>query len=215
MKRLLLLVAGVLWCGDAHAIDFSNGCGSGWNQPVVPDSPMGYEFKKACDEHDNCYSRCEKGGMNYGNKVKCDQTPAVRDARRGTCDEQFDQAIARICESYPTAKICRILGRLYFVAVRLGGSGSFNGREVQALIERLQKFPDYDTSILERRLDTAIQKKEDLSKVRIRIDLATDAASTTTSPRNQATMPDIRSNDTFRENIFDLNREKFQNQRTP
>lgn len=215
MVRQFLLAACVLLCTDAHAMDFSNGCGSGWNQPVVPDSPMGYEFKDACDKHDNCYSRCMKGGTSFGTTEKCDQTSAVKETRRQICDEQFDQEIARICSTYPTEKICRLLGKIYFVAVRLGGSGSFDGYEVQALVERLRTVPEYDTSMLEMKLDTAIQKHEDLSNVRIRMSLNKDAASTTWSTQSQPAKQDIflkDKKDKFGDNILDLNKEILQRQ---
>jgi len=30
-------------------------CGSGWNDPFVPDNPGGYPFGGACQNHDDCY----------------------------------------------------------------------------------------------------------------------------------------------------------------
>ena len=36
-------------------------CGSGWNEPLVPDNPYGYfRFSSCCEDHDKCYGTCGK-----------------------------------------------------------------------------------------------------------------------------------------------------------
>ncbi len=61
------------------------GCGpgpkGGWGDRLVPDAPLGYDFKKCCDDHDDCY----KG--DYGCKP------------RAECDEKFCNCLLDVCSS--------------------------------------------------------------------------------------------------------------------
>lgn len=41
-------------------------CGSGWNEPLVPDNPIGHQFSPCCEGHDKCYDTCGK------NQEECD-----------------------------------------------------------------------------------------------------------------------------------------------
>jgi hypothetical protein len=198
----------------AQTVDFSNGCGTGWNLAVVPNSPLGYEFKNACNEHDNCYSRCLRGGRHFGDANKCDQTPSVKEARRKVCDRDFNEATDKICEGYPFAAPCRVMSKIYFIAVSLGGSGSFNGREVQDLLRRLQENPSMDTKALENRLDSLIANRRDMSRVRIRMDVADRAVSPrVTTVQSKSLLEQRIEKDQFRDKaIKDVRRDNLQQQ---
>ncbi len=43
-------------------------CGSGWNEPLVPDDMFGADWSEACDHHDACYGACGS------DKAYCDAT---------------------------------------------------------------------------------------------------------------------------------------------
>ncbi|WP_281561587.1 hypothetical protein [Thalassomonas sp. RHCl1] len=131
MKLLMLIM---LVSFSSKAKDFNNGCGSGWNEKFVPDkiALLGINFVQSCSEHDNCYSRCLKGGKNY-NKPICKQTATEqKEGRRKICDAKFLSSMKESCEKIDFLRkhICLGVSALYAIAVRKGGSGSFAGREV-------------------------------------------------------------------------------------
>lgn len=116
---------------QAPAKDFNNGCGSGWNEKLVPDgvSLLCIDYRQACANHDNCYSRCLPGGETYGQQV-CQQTAdELRSGRRMSCDNKFLTDIDTACAPCdPVRKqVCKGMGRFYRIMVRLGGGGSFQG----------------------------------------------------------------------------------------
>jgi RHS repeat-associated protein len=51
-----------------------NSCGSGWNEPIVPNNPLGFRFLGCCQAHDKCYGNCAytfgQGGCD-GDFKKC------------------------------------------------------------------------------------------------------------------------------------------------
>ena len=49
------------------------GCGSGWTEKVVPDHPMGRNYRPCCNVHDDCYENCSKS--------------------QGTCDKNFHKCL--------------------------------------------------------------------------------------------------------------------------
>jgi hypothetical protein len=120
-----------------------NGCGSGWNQPIVPDriKIAACEFKPACDTHDLCYGECDSsivGKCEYRRCLKngdlngtqaCFESPflqnivAARD-RRLVCDINMRTGIGQLNAN---KSICVVFGWVYFEAVRLRGEVSFVG----------------------------------------------------------------------------------------
>ena len=209
----LLLLAVCATGAAAQTVDFSNGCGTGWSLAVVPNSPLGYEFKNACNEHDNCYSRCLRGGRHFGEANKCDQTPSVKESRRKVCDRDFNEAMDKICEGYPFAAPCRVMSKIYFIAVSLGGGGSFNGREVRDLVRRLEANPSLDTAALEKQLDSVIENRRDLSRTRIRMDVTDRAVSPrVTTLQSKSLLEQRIQKDQFRDKAKDMRRDNLQQQ---
>lgn len=65
-------------------------CGSGWNEPLVPDNPMGFRFSDCCANHDNCYGNC--GGPS---RAQCDRTFCV--CMKTECDRYTLPYLQRRC----------------------------------------------------------------------------------------------------------------------
>ena len=87
----------------------SNGCGSGWNEPFVPDwfldGTGSSSFAGACENHDQCYSTC--GSTQEG------------------CDDQFWNDLQAVCDGVPIwlRLTCELRAVIYYGAVAgLGGS---------------------------------------------------------------------------------------------
>jgi hypothetical protein len=106
------------------------------------------------------------------------------------------------------------MSKIYFIAVSLGGSGSFNGREVQDLLRRLQENPSMDTKALENRLDSLIANRRDMSRVRIRMDVADRAVSPrVTTVQSKSLLEQRIEKDQFRDKaIKDVRRDNLQQQ---
>lgn len=128
----------------------TNGCGTGWNRYLVPNSlPLGVcEFKVSCDTHDHCYAKCLladsvtpsselrckylaclPGGALANDRVTC-ETPeyvdSLKDARlrRKTCDLAFyDDLNAQNSNRW----VCRAFASLYRKAVEQFGETAFAG----------------------------------------------------------------------------------------
>jgi RHS repeat-associated protein len=45
-------------------------CGSGSNEPFVPDNPLGFGFSPCCANHDDCYGTCGNPKTSTGLKVR-------------------------------------------------------------------------------------------------------------------------------------------------
>lgn len=139
MRSSLLLFA-LLLCACASATaqglstvcpapkSFNNGCGSGWNERLVPDQlrVVGLNFSTACAKHDDCYSKCLPGGENFCKPVCLKQAEDQREGRRTTCDDAFYGEMKSTCGS----AACRGMAFAYFLAVRIGGGGNFQGIEI-------------------------------------------------------------------------------------
>jgi len=113
------------------AQDFNNGCGSGWNEPIVPDriGPLCIDFRASCANHDNCYSKCLEGGENYGKPI-CNQTDKEqKEGRRAICDTTFLNNMHEACSACDPARqhVCRGVAAIYEIAVQNAGRGLFNG----------------------------------------------------------------------------------------
>ena len=73
-----------------------NGCGPGWLPDAVEgsgDNPGGFAFKDACDAHDKCYSTHPL------------PKPHTADTWRKKCDDDFEAALTKYCDSVQGAKI--------------------------------------------------------------------------------------------------------------
>lgn len=107
---------------------FNNGCGSGGNERFVPDQlrVIGLNFSGACSKHDDCYSKCQPGGENFCKPVCLKQAEDQREGRRTTCDDAFYDDMKSTCGN----AACRGMAFAYFVAVRIGGGGNFQGVEI-------------------------------------------------------------------------------------
>lgn len=124
-----------------------NGCGSGWNTYLVPDSlpVLGCRFETACNRHDQCYGKCIPGapdalapaceylrcraGGDLEGQAECESAAfaALRsDAtqRRQICDRAFYDDLQR---SNRDRRPCAAFALLYREAVVLFGAGSFFG----------------------------------------------------------------------------------------
>lgn len=88
-------------------------CGSGWNEPLVPDNPLTYSFSDCCQNHDDCYGQC--GGPS-----------------KQTCDGNFCGCMRTECTRSGMAVsrwTCRRLAGLYCSAVtNMGGSAYDDAR---------------------------------------------------------------------------------------
>ena len=84
-------------------------CGSGWNDPVVPDNPLGYPFSGCCSAHDACYDDCKN------------QPPKAQ------CDGNFYDCMMSKCTSYTGVSkwACERLAATYYEAVVTGGGAAF------------------------------------------------------------------------------------------
>jgi len=106
----------------------ANGCGSGWNEIIVPDS---YPFTKinftqSCGTHDLCYSKCISDCDRY-TENKCGEHWKI--SRKDACDTVFLNDMNASCEnSWEWAKGgCKELAIAYFKAVSRYGWSSFYG----------------------------------------------------------------------------------------
>lgn len=129
MRFLLVLI--LFFPMIAFSEDFNNGCGSGWNEPIVPDHvrSLCINFSSACANHDNCYSKCLAGGENYGKEICTQMAEDQRNGRKTICDNTFLNEMKKTCDSCDIARrpICNGVASLYKIAVKKGGHGSFNG----------------------------------------------------------------------------------------
>ena len=85
-------------------------CGSGWNEPLVPDNPFGFPFSGCCRRHDECYDCCEGPS-------------------RRSCDQQFCSCSRRACKheaALAIAILCVATAELYCKAVVDNGAAPFD-----------------------------------------------------------------------------------------
>ena len=82
--------------------------GSGWNEPLIPDQPYGFDFEPCCAAHDDCYGNCG--------------------STRSACDNNFCSCMAAKC-SNPIVEIavtCLGVARTYCDAVVKYGKKPFD-----------------------------------------------------------------------------------------
>lgn len=170
MRRLALRIvcAAVLLTSDQlNAQDMQhptlpNGCGSGWNLPIVSDSlPLvGCQFKDSCDKHDICYGKCElstegdceyrrcrKDGDLFGKDICFTDlrlitlgTKAL--SRKRSCDDGLRSDIRAVNKGKP---VCEAFAEVYRAAVALFGDSAFIG--IDASIALGQSKEEYARAV--------------------------------------------------------------------
>jgi hypothetical protein len=87
----------------------SGACGSGWNEPLVPDRFGDADFTSACRAHDACYETCGQEKSACDSRFHGDLRDACRSGYSG-----WWQAVGR--------QACFVAGEAYALAVqRMGG----------------------------------------------------------------------------------------------
>ena len=86
-------------------------CGSGWNEPLVPDNPFGFNFSNCCQEHDACYGNC--------------------DYTQEQCDNNFETCLRNACAGEGPGRpmrisVCQTWAERYASAVRNLGEDAFD-----------------------------------------------------------------------------------------
>nr|VFK59825.1 MAG: hypothetical protein BECKUNK1418G_GA0071005_100915 [Candidatus Kentron sp. UNK]VFK70118.1 MAG: hypothetical protein BECKUNK1418H_GA0071006_102415 [Candidatus Kentron sp. UNK] len=164
------ILASILLTSVAVAKDFNNGCGSGWNEPFIPNAigPLCVDFISSCRGHDNCYSRCKPGGDTYGKEICKEQTLKARTARRAACDNSFHKDMDDSCSQCDPARkgVCKGIAALYKLAVVWGGAGNFEGKEVPPWYFEFiasERAKDFDFDVMVHDL-TELQKIGDLAQ---------------------------------------------------
>lgn len=90
-------------------------CGSGWNEPFVPDNPRSFPFSDCCQRHDECYGTCG--------------------ATRQACDEGFLYCMVKACTKYSARIIefdCNRWAMLYYRAVDRRGQDAYDRAQREA-----------------------------------------------------------------------------------
>lgn len=139
-----------------------NGCGTGWNRYLVPNSIpiLQCEFKEACNTHDTCYARCEKsldgdceyrrcrpGGDLAGNAICWTDERYLSLAnkarqRRNTCDANFHSDLLKLNAG---RYVCHAFAVIYRDAVKIWGDGPFIG--IDPAPNLTQQREDYEKAI--------------------------------------------------------------------
>ena len=144
-NRLIILFLLAAIASNTHAEP--NGCGTGWNRYLVPNSvPLAAcQFKVSCDQHDICYGkcgdlpadkrppqceylRCRPEGDLF-RKQECGDVKFVElkkdaDGRKRQCDAVF---YTNIVNNNPEKPVCRAFAVIYRNAVQYFGGGAFAG----------------------------------------------------------------------------------------
>lgn len=147
-----------------------NGCGTGWNTWLVPDSipVLQCTFEQACNGHDVCYGKCEgkvrdtsapeceylrcrEGGDLVGTS-RCNGSDLTMAAllgsaqqRRLGCDNRLSLSIRTQNQGKP---VCQAFGLVYRFAVRQWADGAFRGIDESGKYLE-QTRADYDGAIRE------------------------------------------------------------------
>ena len=112
------LAVGLTTAPAAHA---ANGCGpADWRGRFVPNAPMGFNFRSACDWHDRCYG-----------------TPWYRiaysyAAAKESCDRWFYYKMAEVCGRTGGStdfRWCMYLAYGYYRAVVTRGAGAYRSAQ--------------------------------------------------------------------------------------
>lgn len=142
-----------------------NGCGSGWNTYLVPDSIplLNCKFEKPCNRHDACYGKCILGTPDAANPacryLECKpggslagqsicfskqfiQLAQNANQRRLACDINF---YADLIKENPRNLACQTFSALYREMVMVFGSSSFLGAGSDSDLASYQWSIPYET----------------------------------------------------------------------
>ncbi len=160
----------------------TNGCGSGWSLPFVPNRVRlaNCEFEASCNSHDRCYGQCTSGGALLGTPVcdylkcrkggqwyrtpRCDEkdislSETAAGNRRLKCDQQLGADIANSNLKKP---VCEALGWVYREAVSLLGNPNFSGVGTD---NNQQSKVEYEQEIRNFLANATDQQLEDFSRL--------------------------------------------------
>jgi RHS repeat-associated protein len=84
-------------------------CGSGWNEPFVPEGMFGADWSAACENHDNCYGTCG--------------------ADKNVCDATLDNEVSASCSWCPP------VGDLYGGAVGTFGQSAYDDAQAGCMCQ--------------------------------------------------------------------------------
>jgi hypothetical protein len=142
-----------------------NGCGSGWNTYLVPDSIpiMNCKFENSCNKHDACYGKCiagtpdasnpacrylqcRSGGSLAGQSIcsskQFKQLAIDASKRRLACDLSF---YTDLLKDNPKNLACQTFSALYREMVMVFGSDSFLGAGADSELALYQWSTPYET----------------------------------------------------------------------
>jgi hypothetical protein len=98
----------------------ANGCGpADWRGRFVPNAPVWFNFKPACDWHDRCYA-------TPWNRVAYSYTAA-----KTYCDKWFYYKMSQVCarQGWNDYRWCQYLAYSYYNAVVRWGGGAFSSAQ--------------------------------------------------------------------------------------
>lgn len=141
-----------------------NGCGTGWNRYLVPDSipVLQCDLHTACNSHDVCYAKCEttlegdceyrrcrKDGDLQGNaKCKTDLRLQLLNAKAVERRLQCDISLAKDIQDNNSGKwVCKAFALIYREAVKNWGEDAFLGASQAGEIS--QSRESYEAAIKE------------------------------------------------------------------
>ena len=142
-----------------------NGCGSGWNVWLVPDSipVLGCQLKEACNRHDLCYGKCESKESQECAYLRCKSGGDLYESDRCRTDITLLRSLAEsrerkaLCDQKLSADItsanagkfaCAAVGIVYRLAVKEWGDSAFSGFDDETTIEAWrQPKEEYDKAI--------------------------------------------------------------------
>lgn len=102
-----------------------NGCGpGGWLGVLVPNTPVGCDFKAACDQHDICYGKCIGGCSPIAGTPACDGDCKARKPEKEKCDRAF---VFKMKADNPGTWMCEKVADDYYWFVSNCGCSFFQG----------------------------------------------------------------------------------------
>jgi len=125
LKRLIAplaiaVVALTVALGAAPAAQAANGCGpADWRGRFVPNSPIGFNFRSACNWHDNCYA------------VPWNRVAYSYAGAKDYCDRWFYYKMAQVC-GYTSGldfRWCMYVAYGYYNAVSRYGASAYRSAQ--------------------------------------------------------------------------------------
>lgn len=112
-------------------------CGSGWNEPFVPDAPGGFDFGSACQNHDDCYGTCGENKGRCDAKFLADMMAVCKRAPppyESLCFSEYTHTYYP-CTISPQAQ-CESYAQTYYAAVSSFGQGPFDRAQDECCKEK-------------------------------------------------------------------------------